>query len=96
MKPYRQQSWQVPGNLIGPSSYVGPVSGFGSDNGPALFGTATGSIFIDCILGGALGYAMARTKSEQVTWAGAGAAAGLLAGTLGLLGIVGAAVYVRR
>lgn len=91
MMPYREQSWQSPGD------YVGPVAGLGSDSSrPALFGSATGNVLFDTLLGAALGYTMARKQDEQLLWAGAGGVAGLLAGTLGLVGIVGAAIYVRR
>jgi len=94
MLPYREQSWQTPSDYIFPSTFVGPMHGLGE--APALFGTASGSVLLDTLLGAGLGYAVAKNDSERLLWAGAGAAAGLLAGTLGLLGVVGAAIYVRR
>jgi hypothetical protein len=71
------------------------TSGFGAE-GPPLLGSATGSGLVDAILGGAIGYAVAKDPKDRMLWAGGGAAAGLLAGTLGLLGLVGVAVWVRQ
>lgn len=85
-RTYREQSWQVPSDFLA-------VNGFGE---PALFGSATGNSLFDTLLGAGLGYVMAKNESDRLLWAGAGAAAGLLAGTLGIIGVIGAGVYVRR
>ena len=84
--PYQPQSWQVAGP--GPQ-----MAGFGDT--PALFGSASGNTFVDTLVGAVLGYAMAPKQDDKLLWAGAGGAAGLLAGTLGLVGVIGAAIYVR-
>lgn len=101
--PYREASYQVPSGLPNPNFPTAPcdgcqgnaASGLGADQ-PALFGTATGSTALDALLGAAIGYASSPKSHERALWAAGGAAAGLLAGTLGLLGVVGAAVYVRK
>lgn len=73
------------------------MNGLGADGcSPALFGSATGNVLLDALVGAGLGFACAKNESERLLWAGAGAGAGLLAGTLGLAGILAAAIYVRR
>lgn len=91
---YRKGSWNVPTGYVGAASPKLAVSGLGDT--PALFGSATGSTLIDALVGAGIGYAMAPDSKDRMLWTGAGAAAALLAGTLGLVGIVGAGFYVRR
>ena len=59
-------------------------------------GSATGSMVWDALLGGGIGYLLAKDPKDRMVWAGGGAAVSVLAGTLGILGLLGAAIYVRR
>jgi hypothetical protein len=95
MHPYREQAWQSPGDYVGP---VPPMDGFGAagSTGPAFFGSATGNTILDTLIGAGIGYAVAPKKDDRILWAVAAGTAALLAGTLGLVGTVGAAFYVRR
>jgi len=95
MHPYREQAWQSPGDYVGP---VPATAGFGAagSSGPAFFGSATGSTILDTLIGAGLGYLVAPRKDDRILWAAAAGTAALLAGTLGLVGTVGAAFYVRR
>lgn len=101
--PYREGSWQAPiqSPLLVPhpttscaTCQPGAASGFGAT--PALMGSATGNNILDAVIGAAIGYVVANKQSERALWAGGGAAAALLAGTLGLLGVVGAGIYMRK
>jgi hypothetical protein len=74
--------------------FVNPTSGLGE--GPPLLGSATGSMIWDALLGGGVGYLLAKDPKDRLMWAGAGAAVTVLAGTIGLLGLLGAAIYVRK
>lgn len=87
-QPYRQQSFMVPGGYVG-------TSGLGADT-PALLGSATGSVLLDAVIGAGIGFAMAERKQDRLLWAGGGAVAALLAGTVGLMGVVGVGMYVRK
>jgi len=69
--------------------------GLGGD-GPALFASVTGNALLDGVLGGALGWFMSPNPNDRVVWAAGGAAAAALAGTLGIVASVGAAIYVRK
>jgi hypothetical protein len=68
----------------------------GLGEGPALFASVTGSPVLDALLGGALGYFIAPAPHERTLWAAGGATAAALAGTLGVVASVGAAIYVRK
>jgi hypothetical protein len=81
------------------------VAGLGATNpdglgaeggGPALFGTVTGHNLLDGALAAALGYFVSPRKEDRAFWAAAGAAAGAMAGTLGFLALIGAAVWIRK
>jgi len=68
----------------------------GLGEGPALFASVTGSPVLDALLGGALGWFIAPAPHERMLWAAGGATAAALAGTLGVVASVGAAIYVRK
>ena len=73
------------------------TSGFGADSTPAcLFAHITGSPVFDAVVGAGLGYFVAEKGSSQPSWAVAGAFAAYLAGTAGILGLVGAALWARK
>jgi hypothetical protein len=93
---------QSVGNAFG--EYVQHVPPFGANpdglgaegGGPALFGTVTGHNLLDGALLAGLGYLVAPRKEDRLFWAALGAAGGALAGTIGLIGLVGAAIWVRK
>jgi hypothetical protein len=60
------------------------------------FGSVTGHAFLDAALVAGLGYFIAPSPKERNMWAAAGAAAGGLMGTVGLIAIVGFAMYSRK
>lgn len=62
---------------------------------PALFQSTTGSNLVDALVTAGAGFALAPKKEDRVAWAIAGGVAGMFAGTAGLLGIVGAGLYMR-
>jgi hypothetical protein len=84
-----QPMWAAAGVGAGPD-------GLGAIGGPALLGSVTGNVALDAAAVGAIGYFVAPNDKDRKFWAAAGAAAGLLAGTLGLIGLIGFAVYQRR
>lgn len=63
-----------------------------------LFRSITGQPMIDALLGAGIGFFLSpvHDTKERAIWAASAAAATSLAGTLGLIAAVGAAVYVRR
>jgi hypothetical protein len=63
--------------------------------GEPLLCASTGSTLVDALLGGAIGYIAAPDKKHAPIWAAAGAGGAALAGTLGLVAVAGAALYVR-
>jgi len=69
--------------------------GVGVYEGPPLFGQMTGSVIGDAAIGGAIAYFVAPPGSEKGFWAGIGAALAGAGGTLGLVGIIGAAFWAR-
>jgi len=74
---------------------VGP-DGLGDMGKPALLGSVTGNVALDAAALGAIGWFVAPNEKDRKVWAAAGAAAGLLAGTIGLIGLLGVAFYQRR
>jgi hypothetical protein len=60
------------------------------------FGSVTGHPIFDAALVAGLGYFIAPSPKERNMWAAAGAAAGGLMGTVGLIAIVGFAMYSRK
>jgi hypothetical protein len=83
--------------------YQRPVGPCGSNPGPNSeslgaidFGSVTGHPVFDAALVAGLGYFIAPSPKERNMWAAAGAAAGGLMGTVGLIGIVAFAMYSRK
>jgi hypothetical protein len=71
-------------------------AGIGAADRPLLFGTVTGYTIGDALLVGALGYFAAPRPTDRAFWAAGGAVAGAMAGTFGLAGLLGAALWVRK
>ncbi len=90
------------GNAFG--EYVQHVPAYGinpdglgtESGGPALFSTVTGHNLLDGVLAAGLGWLVAPRKEDRLFWAALGGVGGALAGTLGVLGLVGAAIWVRK
>jgi hypothetical protein len=76
--------------------YMAPFHKQPQGIGDLTTSSTTGSSAFDALLGAGVGYIAAKTESERIVWAGAGALATAFAGTLGLICIVGAAIYVRK
>lgn len=71
--------------------------GLGSEGGgPALFGTVSGNNMVDAGLGALVGYLVAPKKEDRVFWASIGGVGAAMAGTLGFLGLIGAAIWIRK
>jgi len=69
-------------------------AGFGE--GPPLAKSPTGSSLFDAVLGGALGYALAPKPEQRLLWAGAGAAATGLTGSIGLWAMTGLSLWIQH
>jgi hypothetical protein len=69
--------------------------GLGTYSGPPLFGSMSGNLLGDAVIGAAVSYFLAPPSADPKLWAGLGAAAGALAGTIGLVGMIGAAMWQR-
>jgi hypothetical protein len=73
----------------------GSPDGLGQGLGEPLLCAGTGSTLMDAVLGGVVGWLAAPRKEGAPMWAAAGAGAAALAGTLGIVGVAGTALYVR-
>jgi hypothetical protein len=60
------------------------------------FGSVTGNQFFDAAVVAGIGYFVSPSDKDRKMWAAAGAAAGGLLGTVGLIAIVGFAMYSRK
>lgn len=93
-QPYRSQSYMA--GRPGYESQWLQLSGAGPDGlGEPLLCSSSGSTLLDAALGGALGYIAAPKGSKPEWWAAAGASATALAGLMGAVCVVGAALLSR-
>lgn len=76
-------------------SFMTPFHGMG-DSASTLTASTTGSMVLDAVIGAGVGYSIAQQSSDRTAWAIGGAIVMGLAGTLGLIGLVGTAVYARK
>lgn len=93
-QPYRSQSYMA--GRPGYESQWLQLSGAGPDGlGEPLLCSSSGSTLLDAALGGAVGYIAAPKGSKPEWWAAAGASATALAGLMGAVCVVGAALLSR-
>jgi hypothetical protein len=79
---------------LGYSTGAGPDGLEGAET-PALLQSATGSSAVDGVAGAIIGYFAATRDEDRVFWGAVGGAAGMLMGTLGLLGVGAAGIWAR-
>lgn len=87
--PYREKPYAVP-----PFSGMGRTA-LGQSDCPLLLRSITGYAAMDGVIGAAVGYALAPSKSDAVGWAAIGGVATAMLGTIGLAGAAAGAFYAK-
>ena len=78
---------------VAPAGLGASPDGVGAYSGPPLFGSVSGNVFGDALIGAVVAYFAHPKGGDPKRWAALGGAVVALAGTVGLIGVVGMAVW---